>query len=221
MASELLVRRLSKSDERAIERLLVDDVYGWRRWVFVSLKHGIFSIFPKQISVLVLFLVSICAASGRLDAAVWTVIALLCFICITSWLKMASFIRFIRNVPEFAESNLAEKYSGEGSAFFVAELGDKIVGCVGVKKRNEEEGDLFRMAVSSTAQRLGVGKLLIRSATDFAAKSGYRGLVLDTSHIFQAHLFYLRVGFRIRDVKTYWFFKVLPACIYEMVHDLT
>jgi len=222
MASELLVRRLCKSDENAIERLLVDDVYAWQRWVIVALKHGVFSLFPKPISALIVILVFIGAMGGHLNAAVWAIFALLCLICLVSWLKMDFIIRFVRNYPEFSERNLTEKYSEEGCAFFVAEFAGKIVGCVGVKKKNQEAGDLYRMAVSSTAQRLGVGKLLIRSATDFASRTGYRILILRTSHIIQAHLFYLKAGFHIRDETSYWFFihLVIPLRVYEMVYDL-
>lgn len=221
MTSKIEIRRLRKSDEGAIEDLLVNDVYRWRPWIFVCLKHGLFSIFPIQIALTCVALLVIGSTLGQFSTALWVVLASLSLVCVASLLKMGFVIRFVRNYPEFAAKNLTEKYSEEGCAFFVAELDGRIVGCVGVKKRDQEEADLYRMAISFYCQGLGVGRKLVRSATDFASQGGYRRLVLRTSHIIQAHLFYLKVGFRIRDVKTYWFFKILPARIYEMVYELT
>ena len=138
MASELSIRRLRKSDEVAIEDLLVNDVYRWRPWIVISLQHGLFTIFPYQI---LAFFVSLLVAGwtlGRLDVAIGAIITISVIICVVSLVMMEFIIRYVRSYPEFAERNLTETYSEEGCAFFVAELAGKIVGCVGVKKRNDE-----------------------------------------------------------------------------------
>ena len=138
MASELSIRRLRKSDEVAIEDLLVNDVYRWRPWIVISLQHGLFTIFPYQIFAFFLSLLVAGWTLGRLDVAIWAVITITVLICVVSLLMMEFIIRYVRSYPEFAARNLTETYSEEGCAFFVAELAGKIVGCVGVKKRNDE-----------------------------------------------------------------------------------
>ena len=57
-----------------------------------------------------------------------------------SLLKMAGIIHFVRSYPEFAQRNLTETYEEEGCAFFVASVAGRIVGCVGVKKKDGNEG---------------------------------------------------------------------------------
>ena len=83
-----------------------------------------------------------------------------------------------------------------------------------------QEADLYRMAVSWNCQGLGVGRRLVAAAIDFAAEQGFSTLILRTSHIIQAHLFYQKTGFRIVKYETYWVKKVLPLCVYEMVYSL-
>lgn len=143
MTSKIEIRRLRKSDEGAIEDLLVKDVYRWRPWIFVCLKHGLLSIFPKQIAFVCVALLVIGATLGQFSTALCVVLTCLSLVCVASLLKMGFVIRFVRNYPEFAERNLTEKYSEEGCAFFVAELEGKIVGCVGVRKRDQEVGGVF------------------------------------------------------------------------------
>ena len=51
MSSAVEIRRLIKEDEPVIEDLLVNDVYHWSKWISISLKHGILSAYPLQVSI--------------------------------------------------------------------------------------------------------------------------------------------------------------------------
>ena len=76
------------------------------------------------------------------------------------------------------------------------------------------------MAVSWNCQGLGIGRRLVNAVIDFAAEQEFSTVILRTSHIIQAHLFYEKTGFRIAKYETYWVKKVLPLCVYEMVYSL-
>ena len=74
---------------------------------------------------------------------------------------MIGIIRFVQSYPEFALRNLTETYEEEGCAFFVATVGGKLVGCVGVKKNNDEVSVIERRRRGLTTDALGLS--LVRS----------------------------------------------------------
>ena len=82
-------------------------------------------------------------------------------------------------------------------------------------------GELYRMAVSWTCQRRGIGKKLFAAAVEFAHEQKYEKLSLRTSHFIQKHLLYQRAGFQIVKTVTYWVMRVVPVCVYHMDRVLT
>ena len=68
--------------------------------------------------------------------------------------------------------------------FWVVEFLDSVVGLVGIQPtEKEEEAELRRMSVSSSARRQGVGRRLLETTEDFCRNQGYRRIVLSTVDI--------------------------------------
>jgi len=178
-SSTVEIRRLRKSDEAAIESLLVDDVYHWRQWISISLQHGLLTLFPSQIClVFVVVGVLVWLSLGSMGAviAVWALLLFLIFL--VSWIIMAGIIRFV------------------------------------------QEASLYRMAVSSSCQGLGVGRSLVQAVVDFSKEQNFQTIILYTSHIIQAHRFYQKVGFVISNEFNHWHYRIIPNRVYEMVRNV-
>ena len=91
------------------------------------------------------------------------------------------------------------------------------------ERTNDQVAEIHRMAVSHKYQRLGIGKLLLRSAIDFAQQqqSDYRQIVLGTSHKQQnAKKFYEKNGFQL--AKSFFVFHgwIVPFYIYKFHLEL-
>ena len=84
--------------------------------------------------------------------------------------------------------------------FWVAESGGPTVGILGIvgiqPKEREEEAELRRMSVSSSARRQGIGRRLLETTDDFCREMGYRRIYLSSAHVLQPALaMYRRFGY--------------------------
>jgi ribosomal protein S18 acetylase RimI-like enzyme len=77
--------------------------------------------------------------------------------------------------------NLREAYFHDdgGSGFWVARLGDEVVGMVGVQRTSENSAEIRRLRVCDQFRRRGVGTLLMEQALTFCQRHGYLKIVLD------------------------------------------
>lgn len=77
--------------------------------------------------------------------------------------------------------NLHEGYfADEGaSGFWIAQLGDVVIGMIGVQNTRENAAEIRRLRVRSGYRRRGVGTALLRHAIDFCRQHGYLKVVLD------------------------------------------
>ena len=143
-----MIRLMIESDVPKIKELFLSDVYHWSRWVVPVLRYGVVSLFARPIA---LAIGSICAIACCWDAKVAFLLALALFLqLVVLWLvQLLSHIGYFWLLPEFASdknnnninknsinNKWSEYYSKDG--FFVAELEGRIVGCVGVKKSEQE-----------------------------------------------------------------------------------
>jgi N-acetylglutamate synthase-like GNAT family acetyltransferase len=83
----------------------------------------------------------------------------------------------------------------ERTAFWVAvhpELG--VIGCTGLKRLNEEDAELVRMAVTSKLRSAGLGARLVEELLAFAERSGAKRVLVVTGNPASAR-FYARMGF--------------------------
>lgn len=88
------------------------------------------------------------------------------------------------------------------------------VGCVGVKKWQEEAGELKRLYIKSAEKGKGLGKWLMQAAFDEALKLGYKKLVLDTlPQMKEAVAMYEKYGFE--KIKPYYENPIEGALYFE------
>lgn len=86
-------------------------------------------------------------------------------------------------------------HSGRQSCFWVAQVDDKVVGCIGVRSvlptttnssepnssdNSQSTAELCRLSVDASCRRLGIGSSLVAAVEAFARISGYTRLSLET-----------------------------------------
>lgn len=100
-------------------------------------------------------------------------------------------------------------YAPPDGALLVAEIEERVVGCVAMKRLDETRCEMKRLFVDPKAHGSGVGKALARAVIERAQELGYRRMLLDTGpKQVEAQGLYRRLGFR--DAQPY----------YEMSQDL-
>jgi N-acetylglutamate synthase-like GNAT family acetyltransferase len=83
------------------------------------------------------------------------------------------------------------------NTFFVAEQGDKVVGCVLMEPKDPETVQLRAMAVYNEHQGHGIGRLLVQALEQHAAESGYKKIILHARKVvlgFYKSMNYQQVG---------------------------
>jgi putative acetyltransferase len=94
-------------------------------------------------------------------------------------------------------------YSNEDSAFYVVELGGRVLGCGGFGPLQGGDGstcELRKMYFMSELRGLGVGTRLLKLCLEKAAKAGFQRCYLETlDDMKQARRLYGKHGFRYLD----------------------
>jgi len=67
-----------------------------------------------------------------------------------------------------------------GSCFWVATVNGKVVGMVGIQRRDSHTGELRRMGVDINWRRQGIARLLLVTAEEFCRRQGYSRICLST-----------------------------------------
>jgi GNAT superfamily N-acetyltransferase len=89
------------------------------------------------------------------------------------------------------------RYSGPAGAFWVARLGGRVVGSVGVERLPDGQAELHRLYLDATLRGRGVGRALVETVLGWCRSVGVGRLVLWSDTRFdQAHRLYERMGFR-------------------------
>jgi GNAT superfamily N-acetyltransferase len=91
-----------------------------------------------------------------------------------------------------------KEYFGERAGVWLAEAEGRIVGCVALRRllAMADGGEIKRMYVRPEYRGKGVSRLLLAALEQYASKSGYRWLYLDTAASMKAAAnFYRREGF--------------------------
>lgn len=98
---------------------------------------------------------------------------------------------------------LYELFQTPGSTYFVATQEGKLLGGAGIFPSDGLPGDtceLVKMYLLPEARGLGLGKLLIEKALDFARQAGYKKVYLETMpELSKAVSVYEKFGFRYLD----------------------
>lgn len=97
-------------------------------------------------------------------------------------------------------ANPTDYYAGPRGALFVARVGNRPVGLVGLRPLDDHSGrvELRRMFLLPASRNAGVGRALLTAAIERAESLGYTEVVLETMPVEMAaaHRFYLAAGFR-------------------------
>jgi GNAT superfamily N-acetyltransferase len=93
---------------------------------------------------------------------------------------------YCEEVGVLARDNRAEfeeRYFANGSGVWLAIVGAQTVGCVALRKLAAPENcaEIKRMYVRSAHRGKGIAELLLAALEDYAVKSGYEWLYLDTT----------------------------------------
>jgi GNAT superfamily N-acetyltransferase len=103
-------------------------------------------------------------------------------------------------------------------AAWIAEDGDRRVGCVFSVPADEDTAQLRLLLVDPSARGHDLGGRLVDECIDFARQAGYRTLILWTNHpLVAARRVYLSRGFVLREEEPHRSFGVdLVGQVYEL-----
>ena len=76
--------------------------------------------------------------------------------------------------------NFPKKYEEPDGAFIIAKDNDKVIGCVGLKKLDDNICEMKRLFVNDIYRGKGVGKRLVEKIIEEAKDKNYKKMRLDT-----------------------------------------
>ena len=112
--------------------------------------------------------------------------------------------------------HLASEYSAPTGAFLLAREQGTALGCAGVRRFAERDGEIKRLYVVPAARGRGIGALLARSIVAEARRLGYARLLLDTLPAMrEAQALYVSLGFK--PTSAYRFNPLPGAAFFELL----
>ncbi|MEJ7610668.1 MAG: GNAT family N-acetyltransferase [Ferruginibacter sp.] len=105
-------------------------------------------------------------------------------------------------------------YARPAGIILLAKENNLFVGCVAVRKKENDVAELKRMYIKPDSRKSGLGVLLLEKALAFAKETGYRTIRLDTlSHMTPAISLYRKAGFY--EIAPYYFNPEKNAVFFE------
>jgi len=93
--------------------------------------------------------------------------------------------------------NIEKEYFKNGGTFLIAEVNEKIVGTIAIKKEKNKVARLKRMFVDQKYRRQKIGQKLLDEILKFCKDKGYEKIILSTYPQMKAAIkFYKREGFK-------------------------
>ncbi len=93
--------------------------------------------------------------------------------------------------------NLKAMYGTPDGGIILCKIENEFIGCVGIRKIDNNIAELKRMFVNSTYQKQGIGKALLQKAVELARGLNYNAIRLDTLNymtkainLYKTHGFY-------------------------------
>jgi len=110
--------------------------------------------------------------------------------------------------------NLKTIYNAADGGIILCKEGDNFIGCVAIRRSEENIAELKRMYVQPSHQHKGIGKNLLEQAIALALSCKYEFIRLDTlSHMTPAITLYKKYGFY--EIAAYYHNPVSTAIYFE------
>ena len=109
---------------------------------------------------------------------------------------------------------LKEMYSEPTGAIFLLQQAEEFIGCVAIRKKENDIAELKRMYIQPTVRKAGGGTLLLEKALSAAKNLGYKLIRLDTlTNMTPAINLYKKHGFY--EIAPYYFNPEKNAVFFE------
>lgn len=86
-------------------------------------------------------------------------------------------IGYLRDIDEYKD-----EYSEENGIFLVLMEAGKVVGCGGLRRLDQENGELVRLWLEKEKRKTGLGRKVFENLLRVAEEKGYSKVFLDTSN---------------------------------------
>ncbi|RLN52351.1 hypothetical protein BBJ28_00005654 [Nothophytophthora sp. Chile5] len=119
-------------------------------------------------------------------------------------------VEYVRKSLKTDLSDIDGTYVAPGGNFWVATLEDndgesKVVGMIGLEAKTQTQGEVRRVSVHPSYQRLGIGRRLMAHLVQWSSANRFTSLVLTASHARKSALdFYDSFGFQHVDTTAFW-----------------
>lgn len=84
---------------------------------------------------------------------------------------------YLKDVEEFET-----EYSSENGGFQILIEGSNVIGCGGLRRLDQNNGELVRLWLKKKNRGIGLGRKMFDLLMDLAINIGYENVYLDTSH---------------------------------------
>ena len=86
--------------------------------------------------------------------------------------------------------------AGEKGCLWLAERGDRLVGCTAIVLRDDNRAQLRWVLVDQSTRGIGLGRRLVEAALDYCRAEGYRQVFLETTDgLPESQALYEKLGF--------------------------
>ena len=110
--------------------------------------------------------------------------------------------------------DLEAMYSAPVGGIILCENEGHYVGCVGIRRIDDQRAELKRMYVQPHQQQKGIGTALLENALELARECGYEKVQLDTLSTMTAAMnLYLKNGFK--EIPAYYHNPIVTAVYFE------
>ena len=90
-----------------------------------------------------------------------------------------------------------------GCSFWVCEKDGKVMGCVGLKRHGEDDGELVRMSISAELRGGGIGQIVVKKLTDFCLQRDILRVTAYTANPGAAKFYEKKCGFTVAHTFTH------------------
>lgn len=203
----IVIRRYQPSDREAVERVFREGIEEHINPAFMYAMTR-----PLHITVSLFFYIAAYVMGGQsvvlalMSGGAWIGLVYFCCHEFYSGYVRARLNTDMQDIPGYYLSN-------PDNCFWVAEAEmngrPQILGMVAVEGKNDpgsdgkKYGEVYRMIVSSSCRRAGLGKRLAKTAEDFCMERGFSKIELSTSSTQKAAVaLYFKLGFKLILVHT-------------------